>query len=204
MVASGKTLVCPQSGYWAALHQRLTKAADGNSNIPSPPVPLILAGWAYTNDLEKQSRWRETLIWAERYGLSEMLQDIPDEQMYSVRKLSSYAIGPLGGPMYLAWNSDPRPEVGRAERAAAIHVLKSEWSTIAGVALADITKPLRMTGRKGRRLVVAASSSFAPPWGSWTGLSREEKKRRSFATLLAAVNRAIAPLEIDHIDFIAE
>jgi hypothetical protein len=31
----------------------------------------------------------------------------------------------------------------------------------------------------------------------------EEKKRRSFTKLRAGVNRAIAPLETDHIDFIA-
>ena len=47
--------------------------------MPPPPVPLILAGWAYSNDVEKRSRWQETLAWADHHGLGTLLSDIGDE-----------------------------------------------------------------------------------------------------------------------------
>jgi hypothetical protein len=182
------------------LHRRLQEASTTN-RLPPPPVPLILAGWAYSNDVEKRSRWQETLAWAERYGLGALLGDVAEESMYAVAELSGDRIGPLGGPMFLDWNYDSKPRADAVARTKAIEVLQADWAKIAGAELAAITLPLCLTGSKGRRLVVLVRTEDAPPWGSWTVLVRDER-RRSFTALRTAVNRAIAPLEVDHIDFI--
>jgi hypothetical protein len=188
--------------HWHELHQRLVEAVEANPAIPPPPVPLILAGWVYSNDVEKQARWQATVAWAKRHGLTQFVDNIPEEHMYSVSELSSYEVGPLGGPMYLDWTYDSKPQVSSADRTTAIQALQANWTTIAGFELANVTRPLRLTGKKGRRLVVLVTSEITPPWGSWFALSREEQKRRTFTAFRAAVNRTLSPLEIDHIDFI--
>jgi hypothetical protein len=50
-------------------------------------VPLILAGWAYSNDVEKRDRWQETLDWADRHGVADFVNVSP-KNMYSVNELS--------------------------------------------------------------------------------------------------------------------
>lgn len=42
--------------------------------------------------------------------------------------------------------------------------------------------------------------SYPPPWGSWLSLARGGS-RRAFTRFRAAVNAAIKPHEVDHIDF---
>src|SRR5208337_1649632 len=80
--------------------------------------------------------------------------------------------------------------------------LLSHWSEIVGNELASITRPLVFTGRKARRLLVLADSAITPPWGGWSHLSIQESERRTFTRFRAAINKAIAPHEVDHIDFI--
>ena len=63
-----------------------------------------------------------------------------------------------------------------------------------------MTKPLRFTGKKKRRLVVRADEKHAPPWGGWNALAPGEN-RRAFTHLRSAINRAISPLQVDQIDF---
>lgn len=121
--------------------------------------------------------------------------------MYAVDELSDYQIGPLGGPMYQDWTFDPKPRADPLTRAKAVESLQSKWTQIAGAKLAAVTWPLRLTGSKGRRLLVLVRTQRPPPWGSWTTLAKDER-RRSFTAFRKAVNSAIAPLEVDHIDFI--
>ncbi len=196
------TVVCPLPSTWAEIHRRLKQAAGANPNIPSPPAPLILAGWAYSNDTQKRDRWQQTVAWANRYGLQALVADLPHNSMYAVfGELTDYQIGPLGGPMYLEWNHDPKPRIEVAERAEAVEVLRSNWVAVVGDDLGSITSPVSLTGAKGRRLLVAVNSERKPPWGSWTTLAPDER-RRFFTAFRAAVNRAISPLEVDHIDFV--
>lgn len=194
-----RIIVCPQPNVWAEVHRRLQEASVIH-RLPPPPVPLILAGWACSNDVEKRRRWQETQAWAGRYGLDALLGDVAEESMYAVTELSDYKIGPLGGPMYLDWNYDSKPRADGAARTKAMEVLLADWAKIAGAELSEITLPLYLAGSKGRRLVVLVKTEDAPPWGSWTALARDER-RRSFTALRTAVNQAIAPLEVDHIDF---
>lgn len=66
---------------WANVHARLRHAAEQHG-LPDPPVPLILAGWAYSSDAEKAARWMETITWAEHHRLQEEVSNIPREGMY--------------------------------------------------------------------------------------------------------------------------
>ena len=94
--------ICPQPPHWAAICQRLIELARiADQSIPPSPKPLILAGWAYSNDLEKQARWRETVEWAEKWGFTEIIKAITPEMMYQFENPSTNQIGPLGGPMHL-------------------------------------------------------------------------------------------------------
>jgi hypothetical protein len=48
----------------------------------SPPKPLILAGWAYSSDLEKAHRWDETVAWANYNGCAEIVDQIKEEDFH--------------------------------------------------------------------------------------------------------------------------
>jgi len=197
--------ICPLPIHWNRIFSRLCAAATASGrDVPEPPVPLILAGWAYSNDVDKQRRWRDTVSWAERWGFTRIIADeITPEMMYRVSSPTTYQVGPLGGPMYLPWDFDLKPTVSREQADRAIEILRDQWPEIAGPDLCEITRPLRFTGAKKRRLVVDADHTKTPPWGTWTRLGRGVE-RRAFTRFRAAVNAAIAPLMVDHIDFVHE
>jgi hypothetical protein len=48
---------------------------------------LVLAGWHFTNDVEKSRRWGETLTWAVTNGCAHLV-DVAGEDFYSVDVLS--------------------------------------------------------------------------------------------------------------------
>ena len=104
--------------------------------------------------------------------------------------------------MYRPWDfkskDRPSPEVLEKE----MKTLQTRWSEIVGKELSRITQPIAFTGVKARRLLVKADVTSNPPWGGWTYLSSIESKRREFTRFRASVNKAIAPHEVDHIDFI--
>jgi len=94
------TRICPNPMPWHDIFEGLTRHARTHLCIPpSPPKPLILAGWAYSNDVEKEQRWKETVDWAINNGCPEIVA-VPDEAFYDVDVPTSYVVGPLGGPMY--------------------------------------------------------------------------------------------------------
>lgn len=198
MPTPSQTIICPLPTVWARLHQRLHDAS-ATYGYPLPPKPLILVGWTYSNDVEKRTRWKETVAWAERHGLTALLDDIAEESMYSVAEPYHGQIGPMGGKMYLPWSYEPKPRFDAAAKSRALEVLRKNWASIAGE-IASSTAPAHFTGSKSRRLVVSVINDAAPPWGSWTAFVPGET-RRSFTALRKAVNQAIVPLEVDHIDF---
>jgi hypothetical protein len=83
-----------------------------------------------------------------------------------------------------------------------MEILRSNWHDIAGSKLCDVTSPLRFEGVKRRRLVVFAKIEASPPWGTWTELDGDQNRRLFFTRFHTAVNAAIFPLEVDHIDFV--
>ena len=197
--------ICPNPMPWHEAFEQLTKSAQLQPCAPpSPPKPLILAGWAYSNDVEKMQRWEETVDWAVKNGCANLVSEIPDSDFYFVENPTSYTVGPLDGPMYRAWDFEVKSRPPSEKIAHLIDVLLSRWSEIVGNELASITRPLAFTGEKARRLLVLANAVTTPPWGGWAHLSAHELERRTFTHFRAAINKAIAPHEVDHIDFTTE
>ena len=187
---------------WNEAFERLTRYSKAHPcTPPSPPKPLILAGWAYSNDVEKKQRWEETVAWANDNGCPEIVRAIPDDDFYFVSETTTYVVSPVGGPMYRPWDFDSKTRLSSQEIARHIEALKSRWSAIVGPELAHITRPLAFTGEKARRLLVHADGSSRPQWGGWSHLSSVEVERRTFTRFREAINIAIAPHEVDHVDF---
>lgn len=194
--------ICPIPTRWNAIYQSLLKARKAHAIASKPPVPLILNGWMFTNDVEKAERWEETKTWAEENGFNQLLAVAPEE-WYSVDKPSNYDIGSLGGPMYPPWRTEPLPIPPPDQVETSFTKLKDNWEEIAGK-LFQYTRPSGITGKKKRRLVVSRLPSAPdPPWGGWDRLAVGDS-RRSFTEFRRAVNSTIAPFEIDHIDFVTE
>jgi hypothetical protein len=194
--------VCPFPSAWHAAHQRLEDAAARRDcTPPSLPSPLILTGWVITNDVEKMHRWNETVSWAETNGCRNVVDDIPEEQYYFVHRLWAGGISPLGGPYFLPRNWKPRRRPSHEEVDQALQRLIADWRDIVWLELGEITQPLKFTGRKKRRLLVLAVASTSPPWGTWSERSKPHR-RMTFTSFRAAINAAIAPHEVDHIEFV--
>ena len=80
--------VCPNPITWNDVFGRLTQYAQTHQCLPSsPPKPLVLAGWHFTNDVEKSRRWGETLTWAVTNECAHLV-DVAGEDFYSVDVLS--------------------------------------------------------------------------------------------------------------------
>ena len=194
--------ICPNPFPWNETFRRLTRYANAHPcTPPSPPVPLILASWAYSNDVEKMRQWEETVAWANGNSCAEVVGAIPDEDFYFVDEPTTHTVGPLGGPMYQPWDFDSKGCPSVEEIAQHLETLISRWSEIIGPEIAHITRPLAFTGKKARRLLVRAEGSARPPWGDWSRLSSVETERRAFTRFREAINKVIAPHEVDHVDF---
>ncbi len=85
-----------------------------------------------------------------------------------------------------------------------METLFNQWPEIAGKELSGVTQPIAFAGKKARRLIVHADAKVKPPWGDWTFRTPIRKERDTFTAFRSAVNRAISPHEVDHIDFITE
>lgn len=81
-------------------------------------------------------------------------------------------------------------------------ILSSDWPQIVGKDLGEATRPLLFSGKKARRLLIQANAETQPEWGGWFHLSHVESERRVFTKFRAAINEAIAPHVVDHVDFI--
>lgn len=188
---------------WAELYGRLLRHWKdlGDDAIPQPPLPLILAGAAFSSTREIRARWAELLDWAEKYGLTEVLMEHyepPEGEDYAERAAGVTQDGRGWWPNTIYWNSEPRVRPTSGQVAAALATLQSGWAKIAGEPLANHTRPLGFTGRKRRRLLVACRPDYVPPWGSWTSL---EANPDAFSSFRKAINQAIACFEIDHVEF---
>ena len=75
--------ICPMPIKWDEIHLRLMDYAGTHTCDPSsPPKPLILAGWNFSNDLEKKIRWKETQHWAEKNGCAYLVDGIEEKDFY--------------------------------------------------------------------------------------------------------------------------
>jgi hypothetical protein len=193
--------VCPNPGLWNEVYGRLNQYARTHRCSPSfPPVPLILGGWWATNDFEKIIRWEETVAWATSKGCADLVE-VPSEDFYCVDEPTSYTPGPMGGPMYRPWDYEEKEKPLTDQIRKHLETLISCWEDIVGPELAGVCSPLAFTGAKARRLLVRVHGAARPPWGGWSSLSNVEAERRAFTRFRASINTAIAPHEVDHIDF---
>lgn len=53
-----------------------------HNQLPVPPKPLILAGWAFSNDHEKKQRWDDTVEYALTHNCKHLIDDIGEENFY--------------------------------------------------------------------------------------------------------------------------
>lgn len=192
----------PMPADWAKLHQLMIQARNQRSDIAlaDPPVPLILAGAAFSSATEIRRRWKDLVRWANEFGFGELLaRNLPEPPHRDVAE-DIAGVAPDGRTW---WHESSYHEPSIRPSITAITTargrLKQQWATIVGVELARTTKPMRFTGRKFRRLLVVADPNASPPWGSWHMIVKE---RASFATVRKAVNVAISPLVVDHIEFV--
>ena len=197
------TRVCPNPIPWNDVYKRLSKIAETRAMPVKPPIPLILNGWVYSNDAEKIARWNQTIEWAKDARCEDILASLKDEDFYFTDEVTTYQVGPFGGPMYRDWDFESKERPPQEDLEGALQILKNRWSAIAN-GFSDATQPLDFTGEKARRLLVAVTKNSQPPWGGWDRLSDVEEERRTFTVFRSAVNGAIKPLEVDHIDFTIE
>jgi hypothetical protein len=168
--------VCPLPRVWAPLYQRLHCAwIEGGRQGVEPPIPLILDGWHYSSDCDKQERWVRTVEWAKAQNLSHLIPCLTDADLYSVECLStSYP-----GQHYRVDRYEVRERPSSQAIERAIEILRAQWGVIVGDALALVCEPVSITGEKARRLLVRVTAPFVPAWGSWTKLSSGPEKRHS-------------------------
>jgi len=195
------TRVCPQPAAWNNAYRRLLEVAAARPDLKEVPVPLTLAGWAWSNDVEKMDRWEMTVQWAKEAGCEEIITAIADEDFRFVHVPTDYAVGPSGGPMYRSWDFERKDRPDEAALTAALAKLCAEWPAIA-VGFAADTRPLYFSGDKARKLVVTVLTNASPPWGKWHERSQVEAERRTFTAFRKAVNEVIKPLEVDHVVFV--
>jgi hypothetical protein len=194
--------ICPIASEWAKVHGELIEYSRTTVCLPpEPPSPLILAGWAYSNDIDKKNRWQETVAWAVANGCSELVLSIPNDLFYRVSKPTSYTVGPMGGPMYLLWNFEARSRPSTELIESSIVKLKADWPSFFAGNIYESLEPVRFTGKKCRRLLVNITGEAVAPWGDWGQLPRLETERRKFTALRKAINLSIFPHEVDHVDF---
>jgi hypothetical protein len=79
-----KEFVCPLPMKWHEIHKRLLSfwEVELKQSVTKPPTPLILAGWNFSEDWEKRSRWNETLEWAKKNNCEHLIQQIAPDQKY--------------------------------------------------------------------------------------------------------------------------
>jgi len=197
--------ICPNPSRWDGVFKQLVEYAEANSCNPSrPPTPLILAGWAYSNDFDKMRRWKETVDWASANDCVSIVEGLSDQDFYQVKELSNLPTGPMGGPCYRPWDFERKVRPSAEQLAKHFEYLRVHWADIVGSTLSSVTSPVAFTGKKARRLLVRADGAATPSWGGWSHRSSDETMRRTFTHFRSAVNKEIAPHEVDHIEFVTE
>ena len=80
--------ICPKPDRWNSLWEMLPGRQPVGAGW-SPPPPLILAGWWYSSDADKQLRLREHIDYAAAHGALESvdhyLRDLGADQWHTIR-----------------------------------------------------------------------------------------------------------------------
>lgn len=82
--------VCPKPQSWLTVYDSLKAAWESaGCNDPSPPVPLILNGWIFSNDFDKNARWLDTIKWAVDHNVAHLIPELKADDKYEVREFSN-------------------------------------------------------------------------------------------------------------------
>jgi hypothetical protein len=81
---SERDYISPYPRVWHEVHKRLTKywMNEMNQNGVKPPVPLILAGWNFSDNWQKKARWDETINWANEHSCMHLIPELTNEEKY--------------------------------------------------------------------------------------------------------------------------
>lgn len=145
-------------------------------------------------------RWDETIRWTDSNNCSHLL-NFDELSYYEKMQITSYDIGPMGGPMYQDWDFESKKRPLDQELDTYLSQLVSGWGDIAPDSIALVTKPMAFSGKKARNLIVEYSTDNNPPWGEWDELSPDRDERYQFTILRRKVNEVIDPHKVDHITF---
>ena len=86
--------ICPNPNRWNEIFQdlcrqyemkigkKLPSIASERTKAGGPPTPLILSGWVFSTDADKQSRWLETIEWATENNLLEYVSVDEKDKCY--------------------------------------------------------------------------------------------------------------------------
>lgn len=76
--------ISPIPKFWNEIHIELFKywKNELNEKGSKPPVPLILAGWNFSDDWEKKARWLETIKWAKNNNCEYLIPKLTDNEKY--------------------------------------------------------------------------------------------------------------------------
>jgi len=75
--------VCPLPQKWNQIHKALdVQGKEAGAVCRQPPIPLVLAGWAYLSDLEKAVRRWEMAAWAAERGIGEAVSAVGADEQY--------------------------------------------------------------------------------------------------------------------------
>jgi len=197
------TTPVPLPADWEKIHSKLTQfmAYRNDSTTPKPPVPLILAGAAFSSAADIKQRWVEFIVWAHTYGFAAEMEAIlpPSPGIDVAKQIAGVSADGTGWwPEFGEQFQQHKHKPSKSLEGEMFSHLFNDWIIIVGYELGSATKPLRFAGKKRRRLIVAADPSDTPPWGSWSSLGMD---RQAFTKFRKAINDAITPMEIDHITF---
>ena len=189
--------VCPKPPIWCDTVTRCRNAWEASGHTgEEPPWPLVLSGWIYSSDLDKQQRWRALVRWAEQKDLARLLPQLSEDDGYYVHDLSTSYPEQHYGPQ----THPPAVCPSEQELAEALQRLRDAWPDVAGPGLADACHPSEFAGAKARRLIVTVTQEAEPPWGSWFQLA-SGPERHTFTAFRQRINETIEPHHVDHVDF---
>lgn len=79
-----RRFISPTPKVWHIIHQSLVSYWENelNKQGSKPPIPLILAGWAFSEDWENRARWEQTLKWVRENNCEHLIPDIAEEDKY--------------------------------------------------------------------------------------------------------------------------
>ena len=156
--------VCPKPPIWCDTVTRCRNAWEASGHTgEEPPWPLVLSGWIYSSDLDKQQRWRALVRWAEQKDLARLLPQLSEDDGYYVHDLSTSYPEQHYGPQ----THPPAVCPSEQELAEALQRLRDAWPDVAGPGLADACHPSEFAGakRNGQHHSIALAGERDPQPG---------------------------------------